>query len=116
MTDNELEDLLRRVRPAGPRPELRARIVASTAARRGKRAWPWAMAAAAMLILTVVLQFSTAQMNRETARVVSAMEADVDDLAALRIALDGNELLIRQAELWTLQRQRSALRPESDPR
>jgi len=115
MTDNELEDVLRRLRPAGPRPELRARIVASTGPRRAERAWPWGMAAAAMVLLTVTLQFSTARLNRETARVTSTSETGAADLAALRAALDDNELLIRQAELWTLQAQ-NALRTGSDPR
>jgi hypothetical protein len=58
MKDDELEDLLRRVRPAGPPPELRARIVRSSgaiSARRVQRTWPWAAAAAALLVATLAL-------------------------------------------------------------
>ena len=40
MSDPELEDLLRRYRPAGPPPDLRARIVAGPAPV--PRTWPWA--------------------------------------------------------------------------
>jgi hypothetical protein len=48
MKDSEIEDLLRRYRPLGPPAELRQRILATT---RAPRIWPWASAAAALLVL-----------------------------------------------------------------
>lgn len=48
------EDLLRKYRPVGPRPGLRARILAPE-----RRAWPWAAAAAALVALTIALQSAT---------------------------------------------------------
>jgi hypothetical protein len=58
MTDEQLEQLLQASRPAGPPPELRARIVA---VRDARRAWPWVAAAAALLALTISLQVSAAR-------------------------------------------------------
>lgn len=46
---SEIEDLLRRCRPADPSRALEARIFG------GPRAWPWAVAATALLALTLVL-------------------------------------------------------------
>ena len=48
MNDSEIEDLLRKYRPVGPPAEMRQRILATT---RVLRIWPWASAAAALLIL-----------------------------------------------------------------
>ena len=48
------EDLLRKYRPSGPAAALRARIVVPERA-----AWPWAVAAAALLALTVGLRLQT---------------------------------------------------------
>jgi len=50
--DDRIERLLRQVQPAGPPPQLRARIVAA----RRPRSWPWLAAAAALLALTVWLR------------------------------------------------------------
>lgn len=47
MTDADLENLLRRYRPVGPPPRLRTRILRSA---RGPRVWPWAAAAAVLLL------------------------------------------------------------------
>jgi hypothetical protein len=63
MNDGEMEDLLRQVRPAGPPPHLRARIL-GTASRP---AWPWMVAAAATLVMTIGLQMEAAHL-RESAR------------------------------------------------
>jgi hypothetical protein len=52
MTD-DIEDLLGRYQPSGPPPSLRGRVVDGVADRR--RTWPWAVAAAALLVATVVL-------------------------------------------------------------
>ena len=62
MKDDELEDLLRRVRPLGPSSRLRTRIVG--AEPHAGRTWPWAAAAAAMLTMTVVLHAGATRMAR----------------------------------------------------
>ena len=59
--DFDSVDLLRRYRPAGPPPDLRARIFASSGTRR---AWPWAAAAAALLVIIVGLQIETANLEQ----------------------------------------------------
>jgi hypothetical protein len=55
MKDSEIEDLLRKYRPVGPPAELRQRILATT---RAHRIWPWASAAAALLILGLTFQLA----------------------------------------------------------
>jgi hypothetical protein len=59
MNEDDLEQLLQRYEPAGPPPSLRARVVA--ARPDAMRAWPWAVAAAALLALTVWLHDATAR-------------------------------------------------------
>ena len=113
MNDEQLDDLLRHVRPAGPPPELRARILG---ARRSPRAWPWAVAAAALLALTVGLQVSTMRTSRAITRAVAPVQAEGSDLTELRAALEDDELLLRQAEALTEQDQREANRAETSAR
>lgn len=55
MKDSEIEDLLRKYRPVGPPAEFRQRIFATT---RVPLLWPWASAAAALLILGLALQLA----------------------------------------------------------
>lgn len=55
MDDSELEATLRRYRAAGPRADLRERILAAPK----QRIWPWAAAAAALLIATQMLNFAS---------------------------------------------------------
>jgi hypothetical protein len=111
MKDEQVEDLLRRVGPVGPGPELRARI----AGARRLRTWPWAVAAAALLVVTVTAQLSTARTHRATARLVAPLEP-ASDLEALNAALGGDELLLRQAELWTAEQRRLAPDAETQSR
>ena len=78
MDDSEIEDLLRRYRPIGPPARLRERIFATAPSQR---IWPWASAAAALLI------FAT------TFHVASSYEAGTADVtlgpaAATRVADD----------------------------
>ena len=55
MDEQEIERLLRRHRPAASAPGLRERVLPPAAART----WPWAVAAAALLVLTVGLHNRT---------------------------------------------------------
>lgn len=55
MKNSEIEDLLRKYRPVGPPAEMRQRIRATI---RVPLIWPWASAAAALLILGLTLQFA----------------------------------------------------------
>lgn len=105
MDDAELEDLLGRVRPAGPPPGLRARIAER---RRPLRAWPWVAAAAALLVITAVLQVS-AERARASFRLQrdAAVVADAVDSQALRDVLGLEDAEIR-AEV--LRRELSAIR------
>jgi hypothetical protein len=79
MTDDEIERLLRRYQPAAPALSLRVRVVAPAAIRR-RRAWPWAVAAAAMLALITTLQMGSAKLLLDTTEavrpVVRTEEAD----------------------------------------
>ena len=113
MNDEQLDDLLRRVRPAGPGAELRARIVGIG---RVPRTWPWALAAAALLAVTVTGQFLAARTYRETARNTTPVENAGADLEALAAALGWDEGLLRHAELWAAEEQRLAERPENQGR
>jgi hypothetical protein len=47
MDEHGIESVLRRYRPVGPPADLQARILAA------RRTWPWAVAAAALLALTL---------------------------------------------------------------
>jgi hypothetical protein len=98
MNDDQLEDLLRRVRPAGPPPALRSRILASRPARP---AWPWAAAAAALLLTVVGLQWSAGALrNQMRPATLGSVAADAD-VAVLRETFGLNEEEIRA---MTLQR------------
>jgi hypothetical protein len=55
MKDSDIEDGLRRYRPTGPSARLRERILSSA---RPQRIWPWATAAAALLVSGVTLHFA----------------------------------------------------------
>jgi hypothetical protein len=109
MTDPELDDLLRRYRPAAPPPGLRARVLDGDAVDT-RRAWPWAAAAAALLVAVGLLQLSTRDVYRALAVSVSANEAsDLDNVPALRSAVDDDELLRRLVDaLARLERQEAA--------
>jgi hypothetical protein len=82
MKDEEIEELLRAVRPVGPPPALRARIVA---ARPVRRAWPWVAAAAALLAVTVSLRVAATQtLDRVRPAASAAPAATASDLETLR--------------------------------
>jgi hypothetical protein len=56
MKDSDIEDLLRNYRPVAPPVALRHRILATA---HVPRIWPWASAAAALLVLGVTFQLAT---------------------------------------------------------
>ena len=70
MNDEQIENLLRSVRPAGPPPDLRARIMSA----RQARAWPWAAAAAALFAVAAVLQFSARELRQDTYSAIAAAQ------------------------------------------
>jgi signal transduction histidine kinase len=72
VNDQDVDDLLRRYRPAGPPDDLRARSLV-TARAHTRRAWPWATAAAALLAATLSLHVAA---NRATARTLVPPESD----------------------------------------
>ena len=91
MSDPKLEELLHRYRPAGPPPDLRNHIAALISARR---TWPWAVAAAVLLLTTCALQVATDRIYRTVERAV--MPAPVTAVAQspeLSEALGDDELL-----------------------
>jgi hypothetical protein len=110
MNDDQLPDLLRRLQPAGPRPELRARIVESATPRR---VWPWAVAAAALLALVTGLQVSASSVRRDMrASITVAGPEEPSELDVLRDTFGFDENTLRAVSL----RQRlEALRSPESP-
>ena len=84
MNDDQIDDLLRRVRPAGPPAELRARIVGA----RARPAWAWMAAAAAMLLLTVVSQLGSASLRQDLRQ--AAISGSSDSESELTLALQAS--------------------------
>jgi hypothetical protein len=58
--DADVEALLRRYRPIGPPPRLRARVLSAASPRR---AWPWATAAAVLLGSIVALHLAIGRLT-----------------------------------------------------
>ena len=83
MKDEDLESLLRIYEPSAPSSSLRARIVSAGGGDR--RVWPWAVAAAAMVALTVGFQLSAARLLVDTAAAVQpdVSTEEIDALTAL---------------------------------
>jgi hypothetical protein len=84
MKDDDILDSLRRYRPAGPPPRLRGRVVQVTPAAR---TWPWAVAAAALLALSIALNVGARRVERETASFVPASVPAPDPFEGLPEAL-----------------------------
>jgi hypothetical protein len=96
MNDDQIEDLLRSVRPAGPPPHLRARILAS----RPSRAWPWLAAAAALLVTTAALQLSAGELRQEIhSAVAAAQPTEASELDAVRERFGSDQLALQAALL-----------------
>jgi hypothetical protein len=110
--DEEIEDLLRRLRPASPSAALRARILSPGRQRR----WPWA-AAAALLLMTLSLQYASARLRGALPRndIVMLMDVEADAVASLRNFLDVSEDEARAIVLVRGIQARIAERQEQDP-
>lgn len=100
MNDAELEARLRRFRPASPDPELRERIFAA----KQPLTWPWAAAAAALLLATQMLTFASRQEVAEASGALGPAAASrvTDELAAM---LGGDEPARELAELIVFEQQ-----------
>jgi hypothetical protein len=80
MNDQELEDVLKRYRPAGPPSRLRSRLVEPL---RARRTWPWATAAAVLLISIITLRIGT---HSQAAGVDLQLGPDATDLAVEKLS------------------------------
>lgn len=91
MDDGKVRELLGRYRPVGPPDELRERALAASPTQR---TWPWAVAAAALLGVTLGVHAAS---NRALATV--AKPADPFAADGLAAAMGGTEEARRAAEL-----------------
>jgi hypothetical protein len=100
MDDSELETTLRRYRPAGPPAELRERILATP----NRRTWPWAGAAAALLLSTQLVDSAARRQVAEASEVMGPGAATLvaNDLAE---RLGGDEPARELAELIVFEQQ-----------
>lgn len=94
MDDRQVEDLLKRYRPAGPSDSLRERCLTPL---RHARVWPWAAAAAALLAITVGLEAAAAGAMAGAGLVV-APDPTAQAIAELAEALGGDAAARRVAE------------------
>lgn len=88
------DDLLRKYRPVGPPADLRARILVPERA-----AWPWAVAAAALLVATLGLQLAIDSMAVRAIEVTVAPFDFEARVSQLTVALGGGEDARRRATL-----------------
>ena len=99
MRDDDILDPLRRYRPAGPPPRLRARVVQVQSAAR---TWPWAVAAAALLALSIALNTGARRIDADTSLLVPASVPASDPFDGLPEALRATAE--REAFLMRLER------------
>lgn len=110
MTEHDLEDLLRRYRPVGPPPELRARIAAAAAA--APRTWPWAAAAAALLAGVCVIHLSTRSVYDRIGESVAPVHVSMfADYPTLESAIEDDPLLRMRLAAIAQQEQSQAAGP-----
>lgn len=101
MKDSEIEDLLRKYRPVSPPAELRHRILATS---RVLRVWPWASAAAALLVLG--LTFHVAVRNEVADAGVNLGPSAVTRVTEDLTSMLGGDLRARElAELIVVEQQ-----------
>jgi hypothetical protein len=95
-SDDEILGELKRYRPIGPPERLRARVIQVKAAAR---TWPWAVAAAALLALSVALNVGARRIEVETASFVPERVPASDPFdglpEALRAAAEREAFLMR---------------------
>lgn len=105
-----VEDLLRKYRPSGPAPALRARIVG-----REHQVWRWATAAAALLVAAMWLHGAADRLLVTAALpMAQAAEAQIEELSAL---LGGTPEARRLAEMEIMRvRERAAEDPAQGTR
>jgi hypothetical protein len=110
MDDRELEEVLGRYRPRGPSSDLRQSVLAG----RPGRVWPWAVAAAALLAMTI--GFSSAAERLRPAAIAPpqpVLQAWVDaqpmDKAEIEWSLE------RLALITAVQQRDSPPAPEVEP-
>ena len=108
MTDPEIEELLRRFRPAGPAPDLRARVVSDWTPTG--RTWPWVAAAAVLLGAICGIQLSTQRVYEDVRSSVASRPASImSDRPALQSAMEEDPVLRERIE--TLVRQEASQDP-----
>lgn len=106
-TDNDIEARLRRYRPAGPPARLRDRCLAVPPQ---PRMWPWAVAAAALLMLAISLDSARAGMVRQ-AEIDMVPDPSTEAVSQLTAALGGGDparVLAEQAVYEDVARGREA--------
>lgn len=84
MEDDDILSSVRRYRPVGPPPRLRSRVVQ---VKSPARTWPWAVAAAALLALSIALNTGARKIDGDTALLVPAGVPAVDPFDGLPEAL-----------------------------
>ena len=99
MNDQELEHLLRRYRPSNPPAALRGRIVLPPAP---PRVWPWAAAAAVLLVSALTLRNAA---QRETGRIDLGADPVAGLVADLTEVFGGDGAARAQAESLVLEAQ-----------
>ena len=92
------ENLLRRYRPVGPPLDLRSRILVPE-----RPAWPWAVAAAALLALTVGFHAATSRLDRHDETTGSDLFDAHARIAFATDALGGGEDARRLAQWIVLE-------------
>ena len=96
MNDEQIEGLLRNVRPSGPPPHLRGRINASGRSR----AWPWLAAAAALVVMATALQLSAGELRRDTySAIAAARPGEPSDIGVLRESFGSDQAGLQAALL-----------------
>ena len=108
MKDDDILDPLRRYRPAGPPAGLRGRVIQ---VKPAARTWPWAVAAAALLVLSVALNTGARQIDQRTALLVPDVVPEADPLEALPEALRATA----EREAFLLQLEQGDRREPVDP-
>jgi hypothetical protein len=100
--ERQVEDLLKRCRPAGPPDSLRERCLAPP---RLAPVWPWATAAAALLAIAIGLQSAVAT-AMAGANIPPAMDTSAQAAAVMAEALGGDEAARQAAERFIDQEMR----------